>query len=982
MYRILLSALLLLPFYLGAQQDNFVLRNYNAAHGVPQSQINGMIEDENGYLWLATYGGGVARFDGQNFKVYTTLDGLLNNIVYDLKVDNDQNIWAVHPQGVSRFNGTFFKTFSPPADSINRNMVRRALVFEDTLLLLSSPGVLGKIYQDSVYYWKKQYQGGYINRIFQFESGELCILMSDHSLYIKSRNGNTRIGALPSDQIVYSGYREKGNLKLETYARTDRSLTTFEINPATGTIRAAPKATDYTVFLSDPDRHELWVADAHNNLIKINTETGTRETVLRERAVYYVMPDSEGNIWIGSNGAGLYKYYHQDFTRIGPESLVGVMSVFKDKDVIWAGSMNHGLWRRKDGTESYYSTNSEVLSITRAPDGTIWAGGTIGLGKYNKEKDSFQWFTVNDGLAGTLVFSIQFDEHDNMWIATGGGLSYYDGKTFTNYRTEQGLLVDRVNCAHYSKRYKTLFVGNELGLNTVSNGRVSEITFKEFTNTTILSINSYRDSLLLIGSGGAGFAVYNPVTKKSRLITTHDGLGSDFIYFITSDPEGVIWVGTEKGISRVVLDDNLTIKENIHFDHENGLAGVETNQNAFSISEDPKLFGLIDGLYRFNALGNTKARVFDVHLTDVEVYYGEESSRNYADSVTGSFKIPYNPMFPHDKNHITFSFNRVDKLYPKSVRFKYMLTNYDKGWSKPSATKQVTYSNLPPGKYEFIVAATDHQGNWTKNELRYPFVIEAAFYQTATFWVIMFVILAGIITLIFYLRVRYKIEQAMLREKIRLHEQDNLRKEIARDFHDEMGNQLTRIINYISLLKLNGNAVGGTTSRTDLYTKVENSAKYLYTGTRDFIWSIDPVNDELSKLFIHIRDFGEKLFEEKDIKFRAFNEVKINVKLPYGFSREANLIFKEAMTNTFKSAEAQNATLSLFSRDNGFEFVFEDDGIGFDAEGKNALGGVKNIRERAEKLKAVLTLFTEPGKGTRISLKFQFDKKHKYVSTS
>jgi hypothetical protein len=78
------------------------------------------------------------------------------------------------------------------------------------------------------------------------------------------------------------------------------------------------------------------------------------------------------------------------------------------------------------------------------------------------------------------------------------------------------------------------------------------------------------------------------------------------------------------------------------------------------------------------------------------------------------------------------------------------------------------------------------------------------------------------------------------------------------------------------LLKLNGSVNGNghaTAHHNDLYTKVENSAKYLYNGTRDFIWSIDPVNDELSKLFIHIRDFGEKLFEEKDIGFRANNGV-------------------------------------------------------------------------------------------------------------
>lgn len=983
MYRILLTALLFSPFYLTAQQGNFVLRNYTAAHGVPQSQINGMMEDDNGYLWLATYGGGVARFDGENFKVYTTLDGLLNNIVYDLKIDSEQNIWAVHPQGISRFNGTSFKTFSPPVDSVNRNTIRRALVFQDTILILSAPGVLGKIYKDSVYYWEKEYQpGGFINRIFQFTSGELCILMSDRKIFIKSRNGNKLIGSLPPDQVVYSAYREKGSLKLESYSRIDRSLMVFQIDAERNTIQSSSKDSGYTVLFSDPDKHELWIIDDHTNLVKVNSETGAHEVVLKDRPINYIMPDSEGNIWIGSNGGGLYKYYHQDFTRIGPENLVGVMSVFSDKDVTWAGSMNQGLWQLKDGKESYFNDKEEILNITKAPDGTIWAGGTIGIGKYDNIQDKFIWLTTRDGLVGNVVFSIQFDEKNNMWIGTRDGLSYYDGKKFTNYKTEQGLLINRVNCTYYSKRFKTLFIGNELGMNVLSNGNIDEIKFKEFTNTTIQSINPYGDSLLLIGSGGAGFAIYDPATKKSRLMTTHDGLASDFIYFITSDPEGVIWVGTEKGISRIVLDEKLDIIENIHFDHENGLLGVETNQNAFSVTGEPKLFGLIDGLYRFNKLPDTKTRSFDVHLTDVEVYYGEESSRHYADSVTGSFKIPYNPSFPHDKNHITFSFNRVDKLYPKSVRFKYMLANYDNSWSKPSTTKQVTYSNLPPGKYEFIVVATDHQGNWTKKELRYPFVIRAAFYQTATFWIIALLVLTGIIMLIFYLRVRHKIDQAMLHEKIRLQEQDLLRKEIARDFHDEMGNQLTRIINYISLLKLNGNVVGSTSSRTDLYTKVENSAKYLYTGTRDFIWSIDPVNDELSKLFIHIRDFGEKLFEEKEIKFRAFNDVKINVKLPYGFSREANLIFKEAMTNTFKSAEAQNATLSLFSRENGFEFVFEDDGVGFDAEKRKALGGLKNIRERAEKLKAVLSIESTAGKGTRISLKFQFEKRIKYVSTT
>jgi signal transduction histidine kinase len=242
------------------------------------------------------------------------------------------------------------------------------------------------------------------------------------------------------------------------------------------------------------------------------------------------------------------------------------------------------------------------------------------------------------------------------------------------------------------------------------------------------------------------------------------------------------------------------------------------------------------------------------------------------------------------------------------------------------------------------------------------------------------------------MRVRQRVEKAMTLERIRVREQESLRKEIARDFHDEMGNQLTRIINYISLLKLNANGNGNgngngyhssasASHQADLYTKVENSAKYLYTGTRDFIWSIDPVNDELSKLFIHIRDFGEKLFEEKGIQFRANNGVKEKIRLPYGFSREVNLIFKEVMTNTFKYSEAQNATISLQREGDGYEMNFEDDGIGFNATDIEKLNGLKNIRERADKIQAVLRIRSKEGSGTKISLSFQFIKTRQYGIT-
>jgi signal transduction histidine kinase len=162
---------------------------------------------------------------------------------------------------------------------------------------------------------------------------------------------------------------------------------------------------------------------------------------------------------------------------------------------------------------------------------------------------------------------------------------------------------------------------------------------------------------------------------------------------------------------------------------------------------------------------------------------------------------------------------------------------------------------------------------------------------------------------------------------------------------------------------------------------VEESAKYLYNGTRDFIWAIDPVNDDLAKLFLHVRDFGEKLFEEKGIHFRAYNETKEKVKLPYGFSREANLIFKEAMTNAFKHSGAGNVSFYLRPFEKGYEMMLEDDGTGIEPGRIESSNGIKNIRTRAEKIQSSLTLERiAGGRGTRVQLRFSTTKKKTYDS--
>ena len=127
--------LLLLFIAIKVEAQQFTLRQYTAIDGLPQSQVNAIVEDQYGYLWVGTSGGGLARFDGREFKVYSTLDGLLSNIVTSLFIDSKQNIWIVHPRGLTRFDGIEFRKFQPSVLYEGLKRLRKVVEFNDTIFI-------------------------------------------------------------------------------------------------------------------------------------------------------------------------------------------------------------------------------------------------------------------------------------------------------------------------------------------------------------------------------------------------------------------------------------------------------------------------------------------------------------------------------------------------------------------------------------------------------------------------------------------------------------------------------------------------------------------------------------------------------------------------------------------------------------------------------------------------------------------------------
>ncbi len=193
-----------------------------------------------------------------------------------------------------------------------------------------------------------------------------------------------------------------------------------------------------------------------------------------------------------------------------------------------------------------------------------------------------------------------------------------------------------------------------------------------------------------------------------------------------------------------------------------------------------------------------------------------------------------------------------------------------------------------------------------------------------------------------------------------------LRKQIANDFHDEMGNKLAAITLNSNILSIQSQ---DNAESKAIIAKIEETSKSLYQHSRDFIWSIDSKSDDLREIFSYLRDFGEDFFLSLSVNFlvesKGFSEQE-NINLPMYSGRHIILIFKEVMTNAAKHSQCKNLTLALHIQQKHFEISVKDDGKGFSDENKYGKG-LLSIQNRAKNINCELKIVSDPH-GTIISL--------------
>ena len=961
--------------------QRYPFHNLSVDDGLMQSQATCLAQDKVGNLWVGTLGG-LSRYDGKNFTNYTVRNGLINNTIWAVAVDTHDNIWTGGPAGISKFNGKKFIHYSKPQQTVrSNNNAQQIQIVNDTTWWR----VQGEVYFIAAgkikYFMTPGSEESLVTAMLAETAGlwiakEAVVYYYDHSNWYTF---NLPLTTGPKPSVIYRIFRDKNNTIWVTtnaglYKINNNNIEAYTINGMPLTFLALRSS------ITLDKAGSLWLG-TNNGVVKISGKTlqyYNKRNGLSDNTFFDLLTDSEGNVWMASDGQGIFRFSGTQFSALDetmglPSAQVMAIASDKQQD-LFLGTYDAGLYIFKDGKVNAVAFPSNpvpaITSLCYMHDSKLWIG-TRGRGLWSYERGFFRQYQAPDhNFPSNLIQSLYEDPSNRLWIGFSNGAMLYEHDSFKTVVTKNVSVTSFLNLGN-----DKILMATDGGLMLYDEGNVKD--FKTNTIADSSSINCFilQGQNLWMGSSDNGIICYNMATGKAFVINKSNGLRSDFIYNIIADNDSNIWVGTGFGIDEIKITDH-NEPDVKFYGKAQGITGMESNINSvIKLPNGSIWFGTTNGAMHYQPHTDVVSSApTSIVLQSVKLVGEANIEKKYYDSTDNWYGIPYGLSLPYKKNNISFSFQAVTLSGAQDVLYRYRMDGLETPWSDWCSTNSVTYSALPPGKYVFHVQCNSPDGQ-NNPELSYSFEIITPFQKTS--WFRFAVLIACILTgiLLQYAANSRKQRRQELLDKLRLEEQGKIRMRTAEDFHDEIGNKLTRINVLTSVLK---NKIQLTPETTRILGQIEENTSQLYGGTRDILWSLKPSNDNLYEILHRIRDFGGELFQDTDVDFTftGTEEKWSNFRLPMDMSRNLLMIFKEALNNCLKYAHARHVSLEVTLKNkNVLQMILKDDGQGFDIQTIKKGNGLNNMNTRAARLNGKLYIDSRKDKGTIINLTFKIPPK-------
>ena len=712
---------------------------------------------------MATQAGGLSRFDGREFKTYDRKFGLISSDISCLEEDESGNIWTGTIQGLCKFDGVKFTA------NLDGGLIGKTTIYsiyrdsKGAMWVCTDTKGLFIFYKDKI--TKIDTSNGLSkNRIFAvLEENENSFWVSTHrgGVYNLNKDGKI-IGHIDSIEgspraSVFCFYKTKDNVIL---AGTNNSGLYKLSNNKFTRIPLGEADNDFIGSIGMDKKKNIWACSELHGLIKIQGEVikyFKEEDGLTSNTVNSLIFDYEGNLWAATQTGGVCMLKNDAVCSYTSNQGLGknkLLFNFKLSDgTLLASTENSGLFSLLNGEKIFkkvelnsYLNNSSVTYIIELKKNKIVCG-TNGNGIFILEKNNSK-FTLNkviDKLDGqpisSPVMNICRDNNGNFWACLyGDGLACFseNGDLIKRFTIQNGLATNDLMSLHYTKEGK-LFLGqfnkeiytldHQFRIQTLAKSAPDELS-------TTWTINSDDNGALFFGTQEGGLIIFHD--GKFKQYDTKDGLCSNFIQSVELGQKGEVWLGSEKGVNKLILDKNYNLTQSIYYSTDEGLISPEVVPNGILKDQDQFIWiCTTEGLTRFDLTKDqpnlTPPKLI---LSDIKLHYETTNWKLYSNNVDPSTNIPTELVLNYHDNHLTFDFRA---LTVDLVKYRFFMENLDDSWSPLTLNNQAVYSNIPPGKYKFHVKAVNSFGVESNDEIIFCFEITPPFWKTWWFYSICFV---------------------------------------------------------------------------------------------------------------------------------------------------------------------------------------------------------------------------------------------------
>ncbi|UZO82412.1 histidine kinase [Aquimarina sp. ERC-38] len=770
-------------FYLGYAQ-NGGLRAYTLEDGLPQSQVHDIVQDDVGYLWLATRGGGICRFDGKEFKVWNEGDDLISNYVNTLKTVGD-TLFIGNRKGLS------IKTRS---DIINYATTPVYKIFNKNhqILLATNSGLLSYDPAQGIskYPISEKIDKSRVTGIAY--DGKLYWITTNSGLYkIRSLDGKTKpirhsafnfTAVLFKDNKIYAAAYDRGVLEVMTNAKSYGNNWINE--PKRVTDLAIHKETELWCATDDQG---VYIVDSSNR--KIISRIGTKNG-LAVSNVQKTITDSQSTIWIATSGGGFYKFFQNNFTHYDQDNgLKGnrVYAVHAIEDQIWASNSENGLVKIDNDhihriPQPASLRNTKIKTIDSDNKGNLWLG-TEGKGIILKKisyldnatslKDTFaiENIIINKkrGLLSNWVRSIQVIE-DTIWVASySRGITrfVYDYKknkvrNIYKFAKRSGIKDLYIKDLKPDKKGRMWYVTRDGDMGFVKNNKV---THYQDVLKQGASINSlvFKGDKIYLGTEGSGiwWSFLSKKPKFARLLGDKE-LYSNNIYQMIFDRTDHLWVGTERGVDKIKINLLDQIDDVFHYGVNDGFLGIETCLNAVTKDSSHNLwFGAIYGLTKYKpSIVKKKTIKPKIHFENLEIAYRPLDSINPDKWAKEEKVLQLSP----EQTELSFNYITIDLDHPQDIEYRYRLNKT--AWSPWTSEQKQNLAGLAFGPHSFTAQSRNYR--WEQSDpITFKIFIDSPFYKKLSFQIaVLLLFLAAMTGISFYkirkVKVKNKVEQERL----------------------------------------------------------------------------------------------------------------------------------------------------------------------------------------------------------------------------